>query len=295
MITLGQLTAAWNAFFFDPVPVHSVALFRILFSIVLLIDAIFLLANAREYLGPEGLIEHARYYDRNRGRALSLFLHLPGTMRSVYLILGLHIFAIVLLGVGLFTPVSTAIAFVTLRSIVNRNPKICNGGDNVARIMCFLLIFTPAGRAYSVDSILFHAPGASDQAALFHAPWALRLMQIQISIIYLRACYWKLRGVTYRNGIAIYYATISEYYRRLSVPRFFVRTPIVQALTWGTLALEGALGSAIWVQEFRAPLIVMGIFFHAAIEFVLNLHLFGWYMIVCLLLFVDPYQVMRLF
>lgn len=292
MITLGELAGAWNSFFFDPVPVHSVALFRILFACVLLLDALFVLAHAREYLGPEGLIDYSRYYNRNRGRAFSMFLYLPPTMRSVYWILGIHIASIIMLGLGFLTPLSNALTFLTFRSIVNRNPEICNGGDNVARIMCFLLIFTPAGAAYSLDSILFHSIQERDAMA---APWALRLMQIQISVIYLRATYWKLRGITYRDGTAVYYATISEYYRRWTMPAVFLKQPFVQMLTWGTLALEGSLGSAIWIREFRMPLIVLGIGFHAALDLVLNLHLFGWYMIVCLLLFLDPYQVMRFF
>jgi len=293
VISLGQLASAWDSFFFDPVPPHSLALFRISFAVVLLVDAVFLVADAREYLGPEGLIDHSRYVNRNRGRALSLFLYLPGTTRSLYLILAIHVVAVLLLGVGLFTRLSAATTFVTLRSIINRNPKICNGGDNVARIMCFLLILSPAGNVYSLDAAIFKDSWAGTPAVL-NAPWALRLMQIQISVIYLRATYWKLRGATYRDGTAIYYATISEYYRRLSLPGVFLRKPLVQALTWGTLMLEFSLGTLIWVTEFRTPLMFAGMLFHASIELVLNLHLFGWYMIVCLLLFADPYQVMRL-
>lgn len=290
-MSLHQLAAAWNGFFFQPIPVYSIALFRIVFACIMLIDAFFVLAHAREYLGPDGLIEYDRYRQRNVGRALSLFFYLPPTMRSVHWVLGLHIVSIIFLLIGLFTPLSALIAFVTLRSIVNRNPEVCNGGDNVARIMCFFLIFAPTGKAYSLDALLFH-PAAH---ILAQAPWALRLMQIQVSVIYINAAYWKLRGVTYRNGTAIYYSTISEFYRRFSVPRLFLRKPIVHTLTWGTLALEFSLGSAIWVQEFRAPLVALGIAFHLVIELVLNVHLFGWYMIACLMLFIDPNQIMRIF
>ncbi|MEL7004718.1 MAG: HTTM domain-containing protein [Bacteroidota bacterium] len=215
-------------------------------------------------------------------------------MTSVYLIMGLHILTTTFMTIGLFTPVSTAITFVTLRSISNRNPLLCNGGDNVAKIMCFYLIFAPSGHAYSLDEILFYAPHMPNGEYLTQAPWALRLMQIQVSIIYLYAALWKLKGRTYRNGTALYYALSNHRYRKFSVPQVLSLTPYVQLLTWSTLTFELVLGPGLWIEEFRCGLIAMGIAFHMTIEYMLNVHLFSWYMIACLLLFVDPSQIFNL-
>jgi Vitamin K-dependent gamma-carboxylase len=288
MITLEQIASAWNSFFFDPIPVYSIALFRIIFGCILLYETFFILANLKEYLGPNGLIRYSSYFKKSRGRALSLFLYLPGTMLSVYIIMGLHLVAVTCMTIGLFTPLSTLLTYITVRSIVNRNPAICNGGDNVAKIMCFLLIFAPSGHAYSLDEILFFAPYMPGKEYLSFAPWVLRLMQIQISLIYLYTAYWKLRGPTYRAGSAIYYATSNDAYRRFTTPKIFVRPPLVKFVTWSTLFFEGFLGIGLWIKEFRVTLVALGIAFHLAIEYTLSVHLFGWYMIACLLLFIDP-------
>jgi hypothetical protein len=294
MISLQEINELWNAFFFSSTPVYTLALFRIVFGLILLYEALFLLPNIKEYYGPNGLIKYDRYYNRNKGKFLSLFLYLPATMRSVYIVFGIHILLLLLMIGGLFTNFVIIGVYITLCSIVNRNPTICNGGDNVARIMIFLLIFSSSGNAFSLDSYLFNSAGIGQSLSLIQPIWPLRLMQIQVSIIYLFTFYWKLKGQTYINGTAVYYVMGNHTYTRLPLPSFFVKTPIVQISTWSILIIEFALGAGIWISEFRHPIVLIGILFHFAIEFILNVHLFGWFMIACLLLFIDPNYVLEI-
>ncbi|MEI6409155.1 MAG: HTTM domain-containing protein [Bacteroidota bacterium] len=293
MITLDQLIQSWNAFFFEPVPVYTVALFRIIFGIILLREAVFLMGNLGDYLGPNGMVSYERYYQRSHKKVLSLFLYLPGTMAATRLIMAMHFLFVLMMTLGLFTPISTALTFVTMRSIVNRNPALCNGGDNVSRTMCFYLIFASAGHAYSLDEYFFYAPTMPGKAYLLQSPWALRLMQIQVSIIYLYTTYWKLKGATYRQGTAIYYVMGNFFYRRFQLPKWMLRTPFVQMLSWGTLAAEAMLGIGLWIKEFRYPTILLGLLLHLTIEYIVSVHLFGWYMMTSLLLFLDPMDVMH--
>lgn len=288
MVTLSELGAAWNTFFFAPVPAHSIALFRIAFGCVLLFEAFFLLAHAEDYFGPDGLIPYERFEKRARGRAFSLFLYLPPTLSTVYWILAAHIVAVALLTVGLLTPLSAVASFVTLRSLIARNPEIANGGDNVAKYMAFFLMFTPCGAAYSLDARWFSAWASADGSAPTFEPWALRLMQIQLCIVYFNTAYWKLKGATYRNGTAMYYAMTSLNYSRRAFPVVLLQAPFVQALTWGVVAFEFSLGIGLWIEDFRPWLIITGILLHLGIELFLSVHLFGWYMMASLLLFVDP-------
>jgi hypothetical protein len=287
VITLHDLAAAWNGFFFAPVSVYPVAVFRIFLGLILLADGLFILRNAELYLGPQGLTAYHRNFLAMRGRALSLFLYLPGTMRSVYLVLALHLTAVALMTVGFLTPVSTALAFVTTRSIVNRSWPSANGGDNVAKIMCFLLIFAPAGRALSLDEVLFYAPNPPDGSYLMAEPWAQRLMQIQVSVIYLYTVYWKLKGATWREGSAVYYAVTNNMYRKFPVPRFLMKPLLIKLVTWGVLAAEVAIGIGLWIEDLRLWLVFLGLALHLAIETFLSVHLFGWYMLAGLCLFLD--------
>ncbi|AMP39731.1 MULTISPECIES: HTTM domain-containing protein [Ralstonia solanacearum species complex] len=284
-MSIDTLINAWNTFFFQPVSVYPIALFRIVFGSVLMLDALYLCANARLYLGPNGYTEYRRHFRQMRGQVLSLFLYFPGTMTSVQIILGLHLAAVSMLILGFLTPASTVLAYLTTRSLVNRGQQMTNGGDSVAKIMAFLLIFTPCGQALSVDALLF---GPADADDVMRAPWAQRLMQIQLCVIYFNTMYWKLKGATWRNGTAVYYACTNKMYRLFTFPSFLLRTPFVQILTWGVLALELALVPGLWIDETRYWIMGAAVLMHLAFMLFLNIHLFSFYMIASLMLFLNP-------
>jgi uncharacterized membrane protein YphA (DoxX/SURF4 family) len=281
-MTSDNIIAFWNDFFFTPTPIYTVALFRILFGLILLLDALFIVSNIKEFLGVNGFINYQSYKSRVNNRAFSLFLYLPSTNFSLYLIMALHITSLTLMILGLLTPLAITLTYLTLCSIKNRNPIICNGGDNVSTIMCFYLIFSSSGHVFSLDSIFFNDPNAPTSEYILAAPWAIRLMQIQVSI-----------GATYRSGTALYYIIMNDTYRRFSIPKIALQRPFVQVITWGVLVIELLLGVGLWVNDIRHPLIFVGFALHLSIEYAMNVHLFGWYMMAALLLFIDPMTVVK--
>jgi hypothetical protein len=129
--------------------------------------------------------------------------------------------------------------------------------------MAFLLIFSSAGAELSVDRF-----AASGQAFIgeYTSPWALRLMQLQVSIIYLRAGLAKLGGASWLEGSAAYYPTQVQEYRRFPLPRALAGAFWIRLGTWGTILIELGLGTAIWVQEFRS-VISQRSAFHLVLEY----------------------------
>lgn len=59
----------------------------------------------------------------------------------------------------------------------------------------------------------------------------------------------------------------------------------IKIATWGTLVVESSLGSIIWIEECRFWVVLAGVLLHLQLEYIMNLQLFGWTMIACLLLF----------
>ena len=157
--------------------------------------------------------------------------------------------------------------------------------------MAFLLIFSSAGAELSVDRL---ASSGQLFVGEYASPWALRLMQLQVSIIYLRAGLAKLGGSAWLDGSAAYYPTQVQEYRRFPLPRVLAGAFCIRLATWGTILVELALGTVIWVKEFRVAILLSGFAFHLALEYCLNLQLFGWTMMCCLLLFVSPMELMSL-
>ena len=73
------------------------------------------------------------------------------------------------------------------------------------RLLCFWLIFAPAGLSLSLDHWLKQRKEPLDPKA---APWAQRLMQINMSLLYAQAFMKKIIGITWQNGSAVYFSSL---------------------------------------------------------------------------------------
>ena len=289
MISLPDLAAAWNAFFHTPEPPFTIALFRVLFGLVAIASAVLYLPHASFWLGPAGALSHERWMATYGGVLFSLFRWLPPGRGSIRAVFALHLLAATCLTLGLGTRVSAAIVFVTLTSIHHRHPEITHGGDSLMRMMSFLLIFSPAGDVWSLDALL-----AGTSAPTASSPWVLRLLQLQISFVYFQSFVAKLEGETWRQGTAVYWVSMVSDYRRRQVPAAMRTLWWSRLATWGTLALEFALGPLVWIGECRYPLVAAAALFHLGLEVLMNLQLFGAIMLAGLTTFVSPYDLERL-
>src|SRR3954463_3514568 len=104
--------------------------------------------------------------------------------------------------------------------------------------MAFLLIFSSAGVELSVDRF---ASSGQLFVGEYTSPWALRVMQLQVSIIYLRAGVAKLGGASWLSGSAAYYPTQVQEYRRFALPSVLTGAVWIRLASWGTIVTELAL------------------------------------------------------
>jgi uncharacterized membrane protein YphA (DoxX/SURF4 family) len=290
MITLRAIVDAWNAFFHAQEPATTIALFRILFGSLLLANGLLFARDARLWVGPDGVLSDEQYRAVYGHSRLTLLRYLPASNASVALVVGAHLASAVCVTIGFATHWSAAVAFVTLASLQHRNPLIGYGADDVMRIMCFLLVFSRAGEVASVDRWWAERSG---RAIAPGTAWCTRLMQLQVSIVYLQAFLSKFAGASWLTGSAVYYAIEVPKYQRRRLPPFARNLFWSRLITWWTMAVEFALGPLIWVRELRLPVLIAGVTLHLGMEVFMNLHLFGSTMIVCLTLFLDPGEAER--
>ena len=285
MIPFAAVAHAWNAFFHAQESADTIALFRIVFGLLLLANAAFFARDARLWIGPDGFFSHDSYCAVYGHSRFTLLRYLPPTDGWVAATLAAHALSAALLTIGFATRWSAAAAFVTLLSIHHRNPVLVYGGDDVLRLMGFLLIFSRAGATLSADALL--SGHAMAEPAVGDA-WCTRLMQLQVSFVYFAAFLNKLGGRSWLDGTAGFYAVEVPDFRRHRLPRFARTMFWSRTGTWSVLATELLLGPAIWIRELRYPVLALGVAMHLAMDWFMNLQLFGATMIVCLLLFVDP-------
>src|SRR5213078_4781146 len=123
-------------------------------------------------------------------------------------------------------------------------------------------------------------------------PWAQRLMQIQLSVVYLGTLYWKLHGIAWIDGTAVYYVLSAAQFQHAG-GGIFIPLVLSRIATWGTLIIEFAAGTFIWIPRLRNVTIVAALLLHVGLEVMINVPLFQWLMIGSLLLFIDSADVRR--
>lgn len=285
MWTITQLTAAWQQFFHGECSTATLVLFRLVLGILLLVNAGLLLPLMNDYYSECGIWPERLSRSACRGSRLSLQALLPEGWLPFRGLLLLHVVAVFCFVIGWQFRSASIVVFLTLASIHHRNPWILSSGDSLLRLLTFFCCFADAAGGLSVDHWLQGFPVGHFNRM---DPWPLRLMQLQVSIVYLRTVAWKLSGPRWRDGSAAWYPLWVDAYVRWRPPQWLLRPALIRAATWGTLAEEAVLGAGLWVQELRMPLLISGILLHLVFELVLNLQLFSWIMICSLLLFLEP-------
>jgi Vitamin K-dependent gamma-carboxylase len=287
-MTLRELRKHWDHFFFTPQSPLPIALFRILYGICVSATLILLHADWLNWYGVHSWVSLSAMRQIEPGIRLNLFTVMPQDDRWITAFFWVFLACALLLTVGLWTRLSSVAVFLCLTSIHQRNLLILHGGDAFLRIAGFFLIFAPAAAALSLDRLIRVRRGLEGPEIKPRAPWAQRMIQIELSLLYLTSFWWKMKGHTWLDGTALYYVTHLHSIARFPLPRWIQSATILKIGSWFTLALEFSLGVFIWFRRFRYPVLLLGLLFHLSIEYALNLPMFSWDVLIAYILFVDP-------
>jgi hypothetical protein len=200
----------------------------------------------------------------------------------------------ILLTLGLFTRISSILVFICLTSIQQRNLYITHGGDAFLRLAGFFLIFAPAGATVSLDHLIRVRRGKESNTFQLRSPWAQRMIQLQLSFMYLVTFLLKIKGAPWLQGNALFYIYHLDEFRRFPLPAWFFHPTVLMLGSWSALALEFSLGVLIWVKEFRYVLLALGLLFHLWLEYSLNIPLFQWDILSAYVLFIDADDLSRI-
>ena len=189
--------------------------------------------------------------------------------------------------VGYRTSLASVLVFVAVLSFEHRAPSIWNSGDGLLRIVCFFLMFAPAGQSLSVDRWRRERERFWEFPA--RPPWALRLIQIQVSLVYLSAVWFKLHGPDWLHGTAVSYSMRLQDFQRFVFPSALSHSVLVSTVaTYLTIATEVMIGVLVWNRAARPLVLMLGVILHVSIGFNLELGFFSEVMLACYLAFLSP-------
>jgi hypothetical protein len=291
-MTVRGAVRAWNDFFFAPQSPAPVCLFRVLFGLLTTADLLLLRPDWLTWFGTRGMLtlDGVRHFEP--GTRINLFVFFSNDT-AVQAFFWFALTAAVFLTVGFLTRASSIAVFICLASMNQRALFAMHAGDSLLRVTGFWLMFAPAGAALSVDRLLRIWRGKEGLEIAPRPPWAQRMIQFQISILYLGTFWLKSQGPTWIDGTALYYVYHLEQFERFPVPSFLQDLAAVKLDTWLTLALEFALGVLIWFKELRYPLLLMGVALHLSLEYAMNIPLFQWIILATYVTFIEPTDLAR--
>ncbi len=268
-------------------PAWPLAIIRIMFGTILLGWTITLALDAEDLLGSNALVP-SRFATQGRWRWFELDSTAPVFVALA--VLTVAAFAII---VGWRPTLWLLLAFVVLVAVQRRNPVILNSGDLVLRNFALLLALCPTGAALSVDRWRRHGRAALRTAPMI-APWGLRLLQLQMMMIYFFA-FWSKSGDLWRNGTAVSTVFRIDDITRFDVPAWLASNVLIIAvLTWGALLIEVGLAFLLWAKPLRPLLIVLGISLHVFIDVFVVVGFFGPLMVTGLMAFTDANWIDRI-
>lgn len=274
--------AGWTRFWFAPTPTSTLAVVRIAYGIVLVAWTLSLSFDASPFLSTSGLVP-----ERPRPPWTWSVLDWFPSDAAVGVVFALLLAAAVGVLIGYRTRLAAAVVVVCLLSLHTRNPFVINSGDALLRVFGVYLALAPAGTALSVDRWR-QRPRRPFWDFPERSPLALRLMQLQLSAMYLFAVWAKLRGTTWNNGTAVSYALRVEEVSRIDLPAWFTQSVAVSnALTFGTLATEVALATLVWNRRARPWVLGLGVAMHLLIDLSITVGFFSFVVFVGYLAFVP--------
>ena len=115
-------------------------------------------------------------------------------------------------------------------------------------------------------------------------------MQVQTAAILFFSGCEKLNGEEWLDGTAIYYVSrLDDMFCRFPLPDFLFQSLFLMSLmTWATLLFELGIPIAIWFGKTRKAALVLVVLFHLSLDYMMNLNLFHWIMIVGWMSFIQP-------
>jgi hypothetical protein len=217
----------------------------------------------------------------------------------------------VLFAIGLWTRVTSVLAWFGAMCYLQRAPTLLFGMDTMLNLLLIYLMIAPCGAALSVDSWLRRrrerAAGLGDRPSppLATATLATRLIQVNFCYIYMASGTSKLLGSGWWSGTAIWGTVANSYFAPLDQAWYAGALELLSKhrLAWElsmtagcvfTLFVEIGLPFLIWNRKWRWWMVSASVMLHTGIGIFMGLVTFSLAMLCMVMSFIPPEAVREL-
>lgn len=257
------------------IDVRSLALFRIVIGLILMIDLILRAQDLTAHYTDFGVLPRSDFYLWFSSLRFQLNLHaLGGSLWFESLLFVIAFVFAFLLMIGYWSQLSAFISWLLLISLHDRNILVLSGADILLRVILFWSLFLPLGAFFSVDALT--NPHKHMPKRVFSAATIAYLLQI--------CCiYWFSVGFKWNEdwigGNAIKIALQIDQFATSWTP-WLLGQSFLSFLTYLTLAIElvGPLFAFIPIATgpFRFATVLLFSLLHLGFGAFLHLGIFPW-------------------
>ncbi len=290
------LGRAWNRFFFESGVPATCDRFRVAYSLVLIAYVVGLGADLELFHSTTGLLT----YEASRSvidpdTSAWLLALAPNSDPWLWTCYASLLGCSVALLSGIRPRTMAVLVFALLVSFQHRNILLLDGEDCLFRMFALLLCFMPLSRGFRVFGSL-RSSESGEAVAVTSRAWALRLVQVQMCLVYFVSGIHKLRGSDWLQGHALYYISrLDDLFGLFPLPGFLLESPdIGRLLSWSLVPFEILLPFALWTERTRLVALVAALSFHASLAYSMNLFFFHYVMAAGLVAFTRPGDGIRL-
>ena len=267
----------WRDYWLGRVDSRPLAVFRIFFGALVLKMAVQYVPLARPFFSDAGIVPRAARLTGPLRETPSLLYAFPSAwMAQAFLLLWAA--AAFCLLVGYRTRLAAVLVFVGSLSVFERNLFVLNGADQVVQVLSFWAMFLPLGDTYAVDAVrrrwaAYRLSGRWEDLRVSAAPrrafaFPVRLLQIQMGLIYLFTGLYKLRGGVWLDGTALHYVLQLPAFLQPTGAWFFSVAPawLLAFLTHYTLWIELAFVLFMFLPWGQPALRLAGLILATALQ-----------------------------
>ncbi|MGE0750691.1 MAG: DCC1-like thiol-disulfide oxidoreductase family protein [Variibacter sp.] len=183
-----------------------------------------------------------------------------------------------------------------------RNTTLVYGVDAILACLLVILCFAPTGRALSLDRVrdVRRAKRQDLDANVpqFTSRWAgacVRLMQVQMAVLFYVSATDKMTGADWQMGDAVWRVfSHTDYYNALMLDVLASQPWMITVASYGTIAIELFYVVFIWPRWTRPIALAGAIFLHSQFALLMRLYYFSFVMTMGHMSFVRPEWLHRL-
>lgn len=248
---------AWNRFFFGPISARPSGAFRIAYGLIIIGYLALMTVEFDYFYTGAGLLQGTEARQAAGPLRFSPLQYVDNpTIAHVFLAVTASV--AVAFTLGWHTRLMSILLYLGMLSLYHRNVASNGGPDALPMILSFYMMLCPCGAAFSLDA-LRAARKRGTLAEPLIVPWAVRLLQMQICLIYFQSCVIKSRGESWLNGTTVHYILFNREFGQFNLEWLAQYPLLINVMTHGALLIEFALAFWLWFRPTRRWAILGGL------------------------------------